>query len=90
MISEHISDDIPPQIKIWNMVIPLQFHFELERCKPHRAACHPTKYDVIDNAKQFPTVYRRIYCRKFLTLSNQMSCCKSKCIRIVKILVLSF
>ena len=30
----------------------------------------------------FPAVYCRIYCRKFLTLSNQKSCYKSKCIRI--------
>ena len=32
--------------------------------------------------KLFRTVYRRIYCRKFLTLSNQMLHYKSKCIRI--------
>ena len=31
----------------------------------------------------FPTVYRRIYCRKFMTLSNQTSRCICKCIRIV-------
>ena len=30
----------------------------------------------------FPTVYRRIYCRKFMTLSNQTSRCICKCIRI--------
>ena len=29
----------------------------------------------------FPTVYRRIYCRKFMTLSNQRSRCICKCIR---------
>ena len=29
----------------------------------------------------FPTVYRRIYCRKFMTLSNQTSRCICKCIR---------
>ena len=27
MISESISDDIPPQIKILNMVIPILMHF---------------------------------------------------------------
>ena len=27
MISEHISDDIPPQMKILNMVIPILMHF---------------------------------------------------------------
>ena len=64
----------------------LQFDFKLERCKPHKAARHLTKDDVIDDVKLFPTVYRRIYCRKFLTLSNQTSRYKRKCIRIVCIL----
>ena len=49
----------------------LQFRLKLERCKPHNAAGHPRKCDVINEVKLFPTVYRRIYCRKFLTLSNQ-------------------
>ena len=40
------------------------------------------KGDVIHGVKLFPTVYRRIYCCKFLTLSNQKSRYKSKCIRI--------
>ena len=59
------------------------FHFDLklERCKPHTAACHPSKGDVIDDVKLFPTVYHRIYCRKFLTLSNQTSRYKRKCIK---------
>ena len=89
MISERISDNIFPQIKILITVIPILMHFKslqlclkLERCKPHKAACHPTKCDVINEVKQFPTVYRRIYCRKLLTLSNQMSHYISKCIRI--------
>ena len=34
------------------------------------------------NDVEFPIVYRRIYCSKFLTLSNQMSRYKLKCIRI--------
>ena len=84
MISERISDDIPPKIKILNMVIPIQMHFffKLELCTPLKTARHPTKCDVINDVKLFPTVYRRIYCRKFLTLSNQTSRYKSKCIRI--------
>ena len=61
----------------------LQFELKMERCKPHKAARLPTKCDVINDIKLFPTVYRMIYCRKFLTLSNQTSCYKSKCIRIV-------
>ena len=47
-----------------------------------QAACHPTKCDAINDVKLFLIVYRRIYCRKFLTLSNQASRYKSKCIRI--------
>ena len=35
----------------------------------------------------FPTVYRRIYCRKFMTLSNQTSRCICKCIRIIVFVV---
>ena len=43
MISERISDDIPPQIKILNMVIPILMHFcsfvskwsVASRIKPH-------------------------------------------------------
>ena len=48
----------------------LQFRLKFERCKPRNTARHPTKYDVINDVKLFPAVYRRIYCRKFLTLSN--------------------
>ena len=59
----------------------LQFELKLEHCKTRKAAHHPTKCDVINDFKLFPTVYRRIYCRKFLTLSNQTLCYKSKCIR---------
>ena len=86
MISERISDNIPSQMKTLNMVIPhsnalLQFDLKLERCKPHKAPCHPTKGDVIDDVKLFPTVYRRIYCLKYLTISNQTSSYKHKCIR---------
>ena len=38
---------------------------------------------MLRNDVGFPTVYRRIYCRKFMTLSNQTSRCICKCIRIV-------
>ena len=61
----------------------LQSHLKLERCKQHKAAGRPAKYDVINDIKLFPTVYRRIFCRKFLTLSNQTLRYKSKCIRIM-------
>ena len=82
MISERISDDIPPQINFLNMVIPILIRLKLESCKPQNAARHLTKCDVINDVKLFPTVYHRIYCRKFLTLSNQAPRYKSKCIRI--------
>ena len=85
MISDCISDDIPPLIEILNMAIPILILFcslKLERCKPRKAAHSPTKRDVINDIKLFPTVYRRKYCRKFLMLSNQTLRYKSKCIRI--------
>ena len=62
----------------------LQFRLKLERCTPHHATRHPTKCDVINDVKLFPyKIYRRIYCRKLLTISNQKSRYQSKCIRIV-------
>ena len=91
MISDSISHDIPPQIKILNMVIPILMCFYrlvynwsvASRIKPHKGVHHQMKCDVINDVKLFPTVYRRIYCRKILTLSNQTSHYKSKCIRII-------
>ena len=59
----------------------LQSCLKFECYKRHKAARHATKFDII-NDKLFPAVYCRIYCRKFLTLSNQSLCYKSKCIRI--------
>ena len=91
MISDRISDDIPPQMKNLNMVIPIlmrsaslsQIGLKLERCKPHKAARHPMKCVVSNDIKLFLTVYRRIYWRKFLTLFKQVLHYKSKCIRIL-------
>ena len=87
MISERISADIPPQIKILNMVIPILMHFcsfvsnwsVASPIKLHKASSHQTKCDVINDIKLFPTVYHRIYCLKFFMLSNQTSHNKSKC-----------
>ena len=72
-------------MKILNMVYPhfnalLQSDLKLECCKLTKAARHPMKCDVINDIKLFPIVYRRIYCRKFLMLSNQMLRDKIKCI----------
>ena len=87
MISQRISDDIPPKMKIMNMVIPILMHFwsfvsNWSFTSLHKTAHQPTKSDVITDVKLFLTVYRRIYCHKFLMLSNQMTCYKIKCIRI--------
>ena len=68
----------------------LQFCLKLEHCKLHKAAYHPTKCDVINGINLFLTVYRRIYCRTLLMLSNQMSRYKSKCIRILIISLFFF
>ena len=69
MISERISDDIPPQMIILNTVIPILMRFYslvsnwsvASRIKPYKGVRHPTKCDVINDVKLFPTVYRRIY-----------------------------
>ena len=92
MIFERISDDIPPHIKILNMVIPILMRFYslvsnwsvASSIKPPKGVRNQMKRDVINDVKLFPTVYRRIhvYCRKFSTLSNQTSRYKCKCIRI--------
>ena len=55
----------------------LQSRLKLEHCKPHKAACNPTKYNVIHDVKIISTVFHKIYCRNFFMLSNQMSLTKS-------------
>ena len=67
MISERIYDDIPPQKKILNMVIPILMCFYslgsnwsvASPIKLYKGIRHPTKCDVINDVKLFPTVYRR-------------------------------
>ena len=61
----------------------LQFRLKKEHCKPHEATRHPTKCVVINDIKLFLTVYQRIYCCRYLTLSKQMSRYKIKYIRIL-------
>ena len=48
----NISDDISPQLNILNMVFYCSFV-----CQPHKAACHPTKCEVIHDIKLFPPGY---------------------------------
>ena len=57
MISERISDGIPPQMKILNMVILLQLFLKFKQCLPHKVACHSTICDVIKYVKLFLTVH---------------------------------
>ena len=78
MIFERISDDIPPQTKTLNMVIPILRSFYClvsnwslaSSIKPHQGVRHPTKCDVFNDVKLFPAVYRRIYCRKFFDVNQ--------------------
>ena len=80
MFSDHISNSISLELKKNEYGYPhsgalWQFCLKLEHCKPHKAMCHPTKCDIINDVKQFlivypAIVYRRIYCRTFLTLSR--------------------
>ena len=64
MISEGVSDDIPPKNDNFeyghsHSNEPLQSHLKLKLCKAHKAACHQTKCDVINynDVKLFLTVY---------------------------------
>ena len=43
----------------------LQIELKTEHCKPHKATRHPTKCDIINDVKLFPTAYHRIFCHKF-------------------------
>ena len=59
MVSDCKSTDIHPQIKT-EFGYPhsnslLQSPLKFERCKQHKAACHPTKCDVINDIKLFWT-----------------------------------
>ena len=58
MISKCISDNIPPQMKILNMVIPILMHFcSFLRNWSVEPAGRPMKCDVINDVKLFPTGY---------------------------------
>ena len=61
MIFDRIYDDLPPQMKILNLVVNsnalLQFRLKLERFKPHKAVHTQRKCDVINDVKLFRTGY---------------------------------
>ena len=50
---------------------------KLKHYRPYKAACYPTKFEILNDIKLFPTGYRRKYCRNFFNFIH-----KSKCIRI--------
>ena len=96
---KRISDNIPPQMKILNMIIPILMHYQHFPFKktvkmyfvalilPAAASCIYSLVNqwkvALHNDVGFPTVYHRIYCPNFMTLSNQTSRCIYKCIRII-------
>ena len=96
MISDRISDDIPPQMKNLNIVIPILMYFltiniekmhcffsaKRERHQRRKTRRYPITSDVAHDVG-FPTVYRRINRRKVLMLSNQTSRYIFKCIRML-------
>ena len=88
VISDRISNDINPKRENFEYGYPhsnalLQLCLKLKHCKPHNVALLPTKCDVIIDVKLFSTVYRRIYCRKFLRFSIRSRFTKARilCIR---------
>ena len=84
MISDFIPYNLPPQMKLLNMVIHILMYFCSFVSNWGEAAHYPTKCDIINDVKVFQTVYSRLYCCKFLTLSNQTWHYKMMCIRIKK------
>ena len=53
MISECLSVDIPPQVKILNKVIPILLHFCSLVPNWNVATRHPTRCDIINDVKLF-------------------------------------
>ena len=73
MICERIFNHIAPQMKILNIAIPILMHFcslvsnwSVENCIKLDVIRH-----IINDIKQFPTIYRMIYCRNFLCYPNR-------------------
>ena len=73
MISDRISDDITPQDGYPHSNALLQFRLKLARCKPHNAARHPTKCDVINDVKLFPAVYQDILSQIFGVIQSEVT-----------------
>ena len=58
MISERLADDIPPQMKNFEYGNPhsnalMQFYLNFERYMLHKAACHLTICDAINDVNYF-------------------------------------
>ena len=87
MISKRTFDNIPTQIEFLNMVIPIIMQFSSFVSK-WSLASHINLHVVQQNVTLLMTS-NWIHCGKFFMLSNQMSCYKSKCIRLLITEVLS-
>ena len=80
--SERISDDIPPQMKILNTVIPILMHF-CSLSSNSSVASRTSSNEVTSSYfRQYIAGYT---VANFLTLSNHTSRYKSMCIRIIMV-----
>ena len=92
-ICDH-KTDLPPQRTNFNTVVPiLMFFFTFSLFKMYYFAPIASAFSDIKpyisqlevtfpNNVTFATLYLKIYCHKFLTISNKTSCYIHKCIRI--------
>ena len=72
MISDCIYYDIPTQMKILNMVIPILMYFLTFTHQNINFVSNANHYIDQSLGMLLMTSNCRIYCRKFLMLSNQM------------------
>lgn len=79
-ISDHNTEDSSPQITIFILFAPFKctfLHLKVYYFAPFVSAFSDVKPDISKSEKtfhndvRFVTVYQRLYCHKFSTLSNQ-------------------
>ena len=92
---DHKTNDLPPLMTVLSTAIPILMlfftflPFQVYYFAPTASAYSSIKPDVrkleatLHNDFEFETVYLAIYCRKFMTLSNQTWCYIPKRIRVV-------
>ena len=73
------TSNVFPLNRGWNAVCCAKMQYAVPRSSGYQLH----KKGTLRNVVRFVPVYRRIYCRKFMTLSNQMSLYFSKSIRIM-------